>query len=85
MERPPVQKWGILVTHLSAIRDIPVAMSADQLTRVVRLFYVSRFLLRTGRWMGWVKAAADRLEVLTLLVARQEVRGAATRPAPLRP
>jgi hypothetical protein len=32
--------------------------------------------------MGWVKAAADRLEVLTLLVARQDARGAATPIAP---
>mgnify|MGYP001572657154 CR=1 FL=1 len=126
-ERPAVQKWGILVTHFSAIRDVPVAMNADQLTKVVRLFhpyregpaqvkleeqeitwrdgkglrfavssvggtteirvYVSRILPRTGRWMGWVKAAADRLVVLTLLVARQEVRGAPTfRPSlPLPP
>lgn len=33
--------------------------------------YVSGFLLRRGRWTGWVKAAADRLEMLALLVAAQ--------------
>lgn len=43
---------------------------------VVRV-YVSKLILRRGRWKGWVKAAADRLEMLTLLVARQDrVRGA---------
>ena len=35
--------------------------------------YVSKVLLRRGRWMGWVKAAADRLEMLALLVARQDL------------
>lgn len=116
----PVQRWGLIVTHLSAIREIPVAMTADQLTRVVRLFhpyregaaqvkledheltwrdrkglrfalsssggvtairvYVSKFaLLRRGRWTGWVKSAADHLEGIALLVARED---AARREAP---
>lgn len=30
--------------------------------------FVSKLLFRRGRWMGWVKAAADRLEALLLLV-----------------
>lgn len=33
----------------------------------IRVF-VSKFLLRRGRWTSWVKAAADRLEALVLLV-----------------
>ena len=33
--------------------------------------YVSKLLLRRGRWMGWVKAAADRLETLVFLSATQ--------------
>ena len=33
---------------------------------------VSKILIRRGRWMGWVKAAADRLEVLVLLVASRD-------------
>jgi hypothetical protein len=37
----------------------------------VRVF-VSKALVRKGRWMGWVRAAADRLEALVLLVAAQE-------------
>lgn len=41
----------------------------------VRVF-VSRPLLRRGRWMGWVNAAADRLESLVLLVAAQEQNSA---------
>jgi hypothetical protein len=41
-------------------------------TTEIRVF-VSKVLLRRGRWMGWVKSAADRLETLTLLVARPEV------------
>ena len=111
--RPPVQRWGLVVTHLSAIREIPVQITSDQLMRVVRMFqpyregpaqvkledqeitwrdrkgirfavsssgggteirvYLSKVLLRRGRWMGWVKAAADRLEMLALLVARQDL------------
>lgn len=117
MHRPPVQRWGLLVTHLSALREIPVQVSSEQLMRAVRLLhpyregppevkleehevawrdrkglrfsvtsangltevrvYVSRLLLRRGRWMGWVKAAADRLETLVLLVAAQGERNVA--------
>ncbi|MCG6955742.1 MAG: hypothetical protein LJF04_07115 [Gemmatimonadetes bacterium] len=109
----PVQKWGVLIAHLSTMREIPVEISSDELMRVVRLFqpyregpahvkleehqitwrdrkglrfavtsaggmteirvYVSKFLLRRGRWMGWVKSAADRLESLTVLVSRRDV------------
>ena len=36
---------------------------------------VSKILIRKGRWMGWVKSAADRLEALVLLVATQEPPG----------
>jgi len=112
--RPPVQKWGFVVAHLSAIREIPVEIGPDQLMRVVRLFqpyrdgapqvvleehevtwrdrkgirfavtsgggiteirvFASKLLLGRGRWMGWVRAAADRLETLILLVAEQDER-----------
>ena len=34
----PVQKWGLLVTHLSTFREIPVELNSDQLMRTVRLF-----------------------------------------------
>jgi hypothetical protein len=34
--------------------------------------YVSKLLFRRGRWRGWVKAAADRLETLLLLIATRE-------------
>jgi hypothetical protein len=34
--------------------------------------YLSKFLIRKGRWMGWVKAAADRLETLVFLMATQD-------------
>jgi hypothetical protein len=33
---------------------------------------VSKFLIRKGHWMGWVKSAADRLEALVFLVAARE-------------
>ncbi len=123
--RPPVQRWGLVVTHLSAIREIPVEVSSDQLMRAVRLFqpyregapqvkleehevvwrdrkglrfavtsanglteirvYVSRVVLRRGRWTGWVKTAADRLETLILMVAAQgEGQVAEQAPARLR-
>ena len=35
--------------------------------------FVSKIMLRKGRWMGWVKSAADRLEALVLLVATQDL------------
>jgi hypothetical protein len=110
--RPPVQKWGLVLTRLSTIRSIPVAISSEDLMRAVRLFqpyregpahvkleesqitwrdrkgirftvssgggvteirvFVSKFLLRKGKWMGWVKAAADRLETLVFVVATQD-------------
>ena len=38
----------------------------------VRVF-VSKALVRRGRWMGWVRSAADRLEALVLLVATQDL------------
>lgn len=37
----------------------------------IRVF-VSKFMIRKGRWIGWVKAAADRLETLVELVAEQD-------------
>jgi hypothetical protein len=36
------------------------------------MVYVAKPLLRRGRWIGWVKAAADRLEMLVLMVATQD-------------
>ncbi len=103
-----------MVTHLSAIREIPVEIGSDQLMRAVRLFqpyrdgppqvkleehevawrdrngldfsvtsaggiteirvFASKLVLRRGRWMGWVKSAADRLEALILLVAERDAR-----------
>lgn len=46
--------------------------SAGGITEI-RVF-ASKLLLRRGRWMGWVKSAADRLEALILLVADRSVR-----------
>ena len=34
---------------------------------------VSKVLLRKGRWMGWVKSAADRLESIVFMVATQDM------------
>lgn len=34
---------------------------------------VSKVLLRRGRWMGWVKSAADRLESIIFMVATQDM------------
>ena len=42
--------------------------------------YVSGFLLRRGRWTGWVQAAADRLETLVSLVAAQRASTRAQLP-----
>lgn len=36
--------------------------------------WVAKLTLRNGRWMGWVKAAADRLETLVWLVGDRESR-----------
>ena len=36
---------------------------------------VSKILLRRRRWIGWVKAAADRLEQLVYLIATQDLPG----------
>jgi len=112
LNRPPVQKWGLVITHLSTTREIPVGINAEQLMTVVRLLqpyregaarleldeheitwtdrrglrfavsssggvtevrvFLSRLILRKGRWKEWVRSAADRLEVLVRLVAGQE-------------
>jgi hypothetical protein len=42
--------------------------------------YVARILLRKGRWMGWVKSAADRLEALIFLVATRAPSGVGSVP-----
>jgi hypothetical protein len=47
--------------------------SAGGITEI-RVF-VSKFLLRKGHWMGWVKSAADRLEALVFLVVAREPAG----------
>lgn len=112
VRRTPVQKWGLVVTNLSSVREIPVEIDSEQLMRVVRLFqpyregpaqvrleeheitwrdqkglrfsvvsaggttevrvFVSKVLVRRRRWMRWVKAAADRLEALVLLVSSRD-------------
>ncbi|MGD8361987.1 MAG: hypothetical protein PVJ04_11225 [Gemmatimonadota bacterium] len=108
---PPVRRSGLVISHLSTTRSVPVEASSEQLMRAVRLLqpyregpvrvkleerqlawrdrkgleftvrsssgtteirvYVSKLLLRRGKWMGWVKAAADRLETLVFLSATQ--------------
>jgi len=42
--------------------------------------YVSKFLARRGKWMGWVKSAADRFETLVFMVAAQDGTGAQLLP-----
>jgi hypothetical protein len=37
--------------------------------------FLSKVLLRKGRWMGWVNSAADRLETLIFLVATRDLPG----------
>ena len=37
VRHPPVQKSGLVITHLLAIRDIPIEISSDQLMKAVRL------------------------------------------------
>ncbi len=109
--RPPVQRSGFVITHLSTSRSVPVEVSSEELTQAVRLFqpyregpaqvklhehqitwrdrkgirfsvtsaggvteirvFLSKVLFRRGRWMGWLKYAADRLETLVFLVAAQ--------------
>lgn len=104
----PVQRSGLVITRISAMRSIPAMLTSEQLMRAIRLFqpyrdgpahveleedritwrdrkglvftlrsiagiteihvYVGKLLIRRGRWMGWVKAAADSLEALILLV-----------------
>ena len=111
----PVHRSGVVMTHLSTVRSVPVEVSSEQLMRAVRLFqpyregpahvkleedqitwrdrkgirftvtsgggvteiqvFLSKILARRGRWMGWVKSAADRLEMLVFLVATQEPPG----------
>ena len=118
--RPSVQRTGMVVTHLSTIRSVPVEVSSEELMRAVRLFqpyregpaqvkleehqitwrdrkgvrfavtsagglteirlFVSKILFRRGRWMGWLKYAADRLEALVLLVATQDLPTAQVLP-----
>lgn len=36
--------------------------------------FVSKIILRRGRWIGWVKTAADRIESLVFLVTAQDSR-----------
>jgi hypothetical protein len=47
------------------IRFTVVSSGGDTEIRV----YVSKVLARRGRWMGWVKSAADRLETLVFMVS----------------
>lgn len=114
-QRPPVQRSGWVITHLSTIRSVPIEVTSEQLMNAVRLLqpyregaahikleehqitwrdregirftaasaggvteirvFASKFIIRRGRWAGWVKSAADRLETLVLLVATQDPSG----------
>jgi hypothetical protein len=115
IHRNPVQRSGVVITHLSTIRTIPIEISSEQLMTAVRLFqpyregpaqvnlgehemtwrdrtglrftvttgggvtqirvFVSKIMVRRGRWMGWVNAAADTLESLVSLVASGDEPG----------
>lgn len=55
-------------------KGIRFAVTSSEGTTRIRVF-LSKFLLRRGRWMGWVKSAADRLETLVAMVAAQEALG----------
>lgn len=37
VNRSPVRRSGLVIAHLSAVRELPVGLDADQLIRVVRL------------------------------------------------
>jgi len=54
------------------------ASSSDGITEI-RVF-LAKPLLRRGKWMGWVKAAADRLETMVLLVAGKDPAGPSLLP-----
>ncbi|MCA9736539.1 MAG: hypothetical protein R3E98_08550 [Gemmatimonadota bacterium] len=62
-------------------RGLHFAVTSVGGSTVIRV-HLGRLLLRRGRWMGWVKAAADRLELLTLLVARPDGGGERTPALP---
>jgi len=122
---PPVRRSGLVISHLSTTRSVPVEASSEQLMRAVRLLqpyregpvrvsleeqqlawrdrkgleftvrsssgtteievFVSKLLLRRGKWMGWVKAAADRLETLVFLSATQTSPSGRHAPEPQSP
>lgn len=49
-------------------KGIQFMVTSGEGTTEIRVL-VSKVLIRRGRWIGWVKAAADRLEKLVYLVA----------------
>jgi hypothetical protein len=58
--------------------------SAAEVTEI--RVYVAKPLMFRGRWIGWVKAAADRLEMLVLMVATQDPpKGGYLSPGPETP
>jgi hypothetical protein len=70
-EGPPQVK---LEEHQITWRDrkgVSFSVTSVAGTTEIRVF-VSKLLVRRGRWIGWVKAAADRLESLVLLLATQD-------------
>ena len=121
LRTPPVQKTGVIITHLSTHRSVPVSISSEEFMRAVRLFqpyregpaqvkleeeritwrdrkgirfmvtsseaateihvYVSKPIFLRGKWIGWVKSAADRLETMVFMVATQGSRSVDLLPA----
>lgn len=121
--RPPVRASGMLMTHLSTVRVLPLEISSEQLMRAVRLLQpyregppqlkleehqvtwrdrkglrftvvsgrggteihvlLSRVIVRKGRWIAWVKAAADRLETLIYMIAAREAPNGEAEPREL--
>lgn len=66
-------------------KGLQFAVTSGSGVTILRV-YVSKLILRRGRWKSWVKAAADRLEMLTLAVARQDrARPALPSPPPSEP
>ena len=86
VRRHPIQKTGIVVAHISAVRTIPIHISSEQLMRAVRLFQPYRegpaqvkleehqIRWRDRKGLGFTVSSSGGVTEIQVLVSRVMIR-----------
>ena len=86
VRRPPVQRSGLVITHLSTVRALPIEISSEQLMRAVRLFQPyrdgaaqlkleeDRVTWRDRKGLGFTVSSGPGVTEIRVLVSKPVIR-----------